>query len=83
MSHTGIGKNVIRHEGTDVVNPPEDAGILVKVYNLNYPSDFKYTFQFVQKIIMEVDAHRLSSKCTLLNKVFLKLLNSVMWNHLT
>ncbi|KAJ8381326.1 hypothetical protein SKAU_G00021040 [Synaphobranchus kaupii] len=34
--------------------------------NLSYPSDLKYTFEFLQKILMELDVHRLSNKIQIL-----------------
>lgn len=30
--------------------------------NLSYPTDPRYTFEFIQKILMELDTHRLSTK---------------------
>lgn len=38
--------------------------------NLSYPSDLKFTFEFLQKIIMGLDAQKLSNKIQLLkNKI--------------
>lgn len=35
---------------------------LIYVLNLSYPSDLRYTFEFIQKIIMQLDEQRLSTK---------------------
>ena len=38
--------------------------------NLSYPTDLRYTFEFIQKIVMELDTHRLSTKIqVLINKL--------------
>ncbi len=34
--------------------------------NLSYPTDLRYTFEFIQKILMELDTHRLSAKIQVL-----------------
>ena len=36
--------------------------------NLSYPADLRYTFELIQKILMELDTHRLSTKIQVLRK---------------
>ncbi len=40
--------------------------------NLSYPSDLRYTFEFIQKILMELDAHRLSNQIQVLKNKLLE-----------
>lgn len=40
--------------------------------NLSYPADLRYTFEFIQKILMELDAQRLSNKIQVLKNKLLE-----------
>jgi len=40
--------------------------------NLSYPTDLKYTFEFIQKILMELETHRLSNKIQVLKNKLLE-----------
>ncbi|XP_059208218.1 sterile alpha motif domain-containing protein 3-like [Centropristis striata] len=40
--------------------------------NLSYPTDLRYTFEFIQKILMELDTHRLSTKIQVLKNKLLE-----------
>ncbi|XP_070410925.1 uncharacterized protein [Nothobranchius furzeri] len=40
--------------------------------NLSYPTDLRYTFEFIQKILMELDTHRLSNKIQVLKNKMLE-----------
>lgn len=40
--------------------------------NLSYPNDLRYTFEFIQKILMELDTHRLSNKIQVLKNKLLE-----------
>ncbi|XP_041843288.1 uncharacterized protein LOC121641288 [Melanotaenia boesemani] len=40
--------------------------------NLSYPSDLRYTFEFIQKILMELDTHRHSTKIQVLKNKLLE-----------
>ncbi|XP_054606552.1 sterile alpha motif domain-containing protein 3 [Nothobranchius furzeri] len=85
MRDTTFGIYVIRKEGAEPDDGPEEVGIILEgvevlaelrnvpqavamllalVYSLNlsYPPELKYTFEALQKIIMELDGNRLSRK---------------------
>uniref|UniRef100_A0A672HC49 Uncharacterized protein n=1 Tax=Salarias fasciatus TaxID=181472 RepID=A0A672HC49_SALFA len=40
--------------------------------NLKYPTDLRYMFEFIQKILMELDTHRLSAKIQVLKNKLLE-----------
>ncbi|XP_071337589.1 uncharacterized protein [Trachinotus anak] len=85
MKMTTFGIFVIRKEGAEPEDGPEDVGIilegvqvldelgnvplavgmlfaLVYALNLSYPPELRYTFEALQKLIMELDGNRLSKK---------------------
>lgn len=85
LAETVFGIFVIPHEGAELINQPEDVGIvlegvqvmnelgdvpfavamllgLVCALNLSYPQELRYTFEVLQKIIMELDGNKLSNK---------------------
>lgn len=95
MEETVYGIYVIRHEGAEPSDAPEDVGIILEgvtvlrelrnvplawaillafVYSLNlsYPPELKYTFEALQKIILELDGNRLSAKVQALKTVLLR-----------
>lgn len=92
MAETIYGIYVIRHEGADPSDPPEDVGVILEgvtvlrelrnvpfamamflafVYSLNlcYPPEHKYTFEALQKIILQLDGNRLSTKVQALKTI--------------
>ncbi|NP_001104557.1 uncharacterized protein LOC100126807 [Danio rerio] len=45
---------------------------LIYALDLRFPENLKYTFEFIQKIIMNLDGHKLNPKIQQLKIVFLK-----------
>ena len=79
MMKTTFGIFVIRKEGAEPKDGPEEVGIildglgnvplavgmlfaLVYALNLSYLPELRYTFEALQKLIMELDGNRLSKK---------------------
>lgn len=66
-------------EGVEVLSELNDVatacallfGIIYDL-NLNYPTDLRYTFEFIQKILMELETHRLSNKIQVLKNKLLE-----------
>lgn len=66
-------------EGVQVLDEPKDVatacallfGIIYDL-NLSYPADLRYTFEFIQKILMELDTQRLSNKIQVLKNKLLE-----------
>ncbi|XP_076869961.1 uncharacterized protein LOC143521224 isoform X1 [Brachyhypopomus gauderio] len=84
-AQTVMGLYVIRKEGADAVEEPEDVGVIIEgtallcnmgsisfgcaillglIYSLNlsYPPEHKFTFEFFQKVLMNLDGKKLSPK---------------------
>lgn len=82
MEEMVVGIYVIRNEGAEVTDPPEDIGIIIEgvevlgglgdvasgcalplglIYslNLNYPKDLRYTFEFIHKVLMQLNSNKL------------------------
>lgn len=89
MAETVFGIFVIRQDGAEPDDDPEDVGIilegvevlselvnvpfalamllaLVYALNLSYRPELKYTFEALQKVIMELDGNRLARKVQVL-----------------
>ncbi|KAI5607695.1 sterile alpha motif domain-containing protein 3-like, partial [Silurus asotus] len=94
MKETVFGIYVVRHEGDELNDPPEDVGVILEgvtvlcelgnvpfalaillalVYSLNlcYPPEHKYTFEALQKIILELNGNRISAKIQALKTILL------------
>lgn len=60
-------------EGTEVLRVPSTAAAVALVFgltyvmNIQYPKDLKFTFEFFQKVFMELDMKKMSAK---LSRVF-------------
>lgn len=93
MTKAVFGNFVIRLDGAEPSDAPEDVGIilegvnvlddlrnvsfavamllaLVCALNLSYPPELKYTFEALQKIVMELDGNKLSTKVQVLKNCF-------------
>ncbi|KAJ0009163.1 hypothetical protein NQD34_016578 [Periophthalmus magnuspinnatus] len=46
--------------------------LLFGLINLNYPRDLKYTFEFYQKVLMELDNKKMSNKIQILKNKLLE-----------
>ena len=55
------GVNVLNNIGSVILGFIMLFG-LIYALDLSYPDKFKYTFEFIQKIIMNLDAHKLNTK---------------------
>ncbi|XP_078024484.1 uncharacterized protein LOC144463594 [Epinephelus lanceolatus] len=85
IAQTTMGLYVIRKNGADAVDKPEDVGVVIEgvellhnlqsvsfgwamlfglIYTLNlcYPQELKFTFEFFQKVLMNMDSKKLSPK---------------------
>ncbi|XP_034082371.1 sterile alpha motif domain-containing protein 3-like isoform X2 [Gymnodraco acuticeps] len=85
IPQTTMGLYVIRNEGAQEEDGPEDVGVIIEgvellsnlrsislgwamlfglIYtlNLSYPPELKFTFEFLQKVLMNLDGNKLSPK---------------------
>lgn len=71
---TDLPENVgIIIEGTEVLDDLGDVASgcvvffsLIYILNLSYPKDLRYTFEFFQKVFMQLDSNKLSNKVQVL-----------------
>ena len=70
-------------EGVTVLKDLEDIASatallfgVIYVLNLSYPSDLRYTFEFLQKVLMGIDNHRLSNKIQVLKNFVYEVSNT-------
>lgn len=47
--------------------------------NLSYPTELRYTYEFIQKILIELDTYRLSTKIQVLKNKLLAWMHEAIW----
>ena len=62
----------VLHELKDVTTACALLFGIIYDLTLSYPTDLRYTFEFIQKILMELDTHMLSTKIQVLKNKLLE-----------